>query len=350
MQKELQGTQKQVDWAVDIRNKFYDFVETINVDLTKAYKDRERMEKRGRFSKKDFYENIVKLENFKKSVMIFLEEETDATQFIKYRDVAEMNFELELEQSLKYNFFYHVIGEAITLVDEYYREDVVEETVKEETEENSTVIPENFNETIAVVEEREESIFIKIPYSKESTKLIKDNGFYWIGHCWKRRINTTFNGDVIDRMAEVGNGLLSIGYGIKFESESFLEVKNKAIHATYQREITNWIISKDYKGDEKFFIVWRGYNDELYKAAKSLPYAKWDKAMIVDSIYYNQVVDFASVYDFKFNSTARRLIDRQKALETDRQVVTKGDDYNVTNKLVEKLENPDEIVEDLLDD
>ena len=72
--------------------------------------------------------------------------------------------------------------------------------------------------------------------------------------------------------------------------------------------------------------------------------------MVVDLVYYNQVLDFGESYDFTFTDEARAVIDSFKAKEIDKEVISKVNKDTVANKLVDQLERPDEIEDDLLDD
>lgn len=358
---ELEGTKAQVDWALRIRKDFYSYVEDVNIDLTKVYKKKERRKKRKDEAGIKFCDDMLKLKNYEKAIRTFLDTEDRASKFIEYREILEMDFDFMFENSLKYNFFHGGMGLIIKFIDEYYVDDsdTLKLSVEKEMEDLSIIYPENFNKDIASIEDKDGAIFVTGVSGWDNKKILIDNGFYFIGRAWKRAIKKKYHGDIIDRMAELANDLLSVGYGVKIDSPNYLEIKDKAINGSYEKEVKSWIYIREQDGEDKFFISWRGYSDVYFDTARSLPYAKWTDdliastwkgAMVVDLVYYNQVLDFGESYDFTFTDEARAVIDSFKAKEIDKEVISKVDKDTVANKLVDQLERPDEIEDDLLDD
>jgi len=154
----------------------------------------------------------------------------------------------------------------------------------------------------------DDQIQILLPEKNEDfRKLIKPKGYRWSGSTWVRYINK-FNGPVEDRAAEIGHMLLAGGFPIRVYNESIRQV---AISGGYQREITRWVMRRD----SRFAIRWP-YEDDLYKEAKKLDGAKYDrthKDVTVPLENFEEVLDFARIHDFTISDGA------QEAIEAARQ-------------------------------
>lgn len=313
---ELAGSEKQVAWANTLRQKLIekfdnkeliDELDIYGIDITK--------------------EEVLQVRDY------ILENKTDARYYIDSR------------REYVYRIIEKAMDEALKSDEEKY----MERLIKEEKIE-SIVYPENRNTDVAVeIEFTKEWIKLRFDKNDDFIKLVKSLGYRWDG-VWKRRLSNT-TGSYKDRVAEVGNKLLNEGFPVMILDE---EIRNMAIAGEYEEECSRWIYGR-IKGDYKGWLAinWNGYNDSLYKRARSLPGSRWDNPSVVVRIeHYKEVEEFADLQGFKFTELARQLIEEYKTTMANISTVapTEVEGVEEVDGLEKILESNSDILEDLKDD
>lgn len=147
--------------------------------------------------------------------------------------------------------------------------------------------------------------------SKKDDKIIevcKAFGYGWKDGAWVKSIGFK-TGSAIDRAADMGNKLLGMGYPVAIDNA---EAAQKAVSASFEPECTRWILVPA-NGMGKLNIGWNERDETLYKTAKSLPKAMYDRPNVVVSIkYFREVEDFAGLYGFKLSPGAQKAIQEYK--------------------------------------
>ena len=173
--------------------------------------------------------------------------------------------------------------------------------------------------------------------------------YRWNGTVWYHDINE-FTGSAIDREAELGNELLNAGFCVEFATE---EGRNKALEGVYKEENIRWI--KWNPQEEKLAIRWERNNDKLYRAAKKLPGAKYRSgAILVSPEFFNEVLDFAQIYQFEFSKAAKDEIDiakgKMESIPTVNAAKHKEKRLDDSDEKLKSMLLKNGIIEDLVDD
>ncbi|MFE7151643.1 hypothetical protein, partial [Heyndrickxia sporothermodurans] len=211
----------------------------------------------------------------------------------------------------------------------------------------STVFPENkITNAVAEITIKDDLVSVFFEKNEDFRKIIKGLGYVWSGSSWGKKIEET-TGAAKERAAELGNALLNAGFPIMILEEKILR---NAIEGNFEPECTNWIYRRI--GKDLLAINWKGYNDKLYQKARSLPGAKWDSpSVVVNVAHYNEVEEFADLYNFKFTEDAKKLINEYKEQIQKVEVVkpAKVEKEEQKDGLEKILESSDEILDDLKD-
>lgn len=317
----LQGTEKQIAWAEKIRQDLIaQFDELTDRDIkrfSRTYEDYEKI-------RSLTIDEIMAVKHY------ILENRTAATYFInnRYDDV--------------YGYIAREYKEALKT-----DEEKAEETLLLEIKQESTVFPdEKKTNAVAEIFVFQDRVKVQFEKNEEFRKIAKSLGYTWNGSEWEKRISET-TGSAEDRAAELGNKLLNAGFPICIFDE---EVRQKAIEGDFEPECHRWIYHQ--KNTKKFAIRWQGWNDTLYKRAKSLPGARWDSGHMLVGVEHHEIVEeFAELYSFKFTEAAQKLIEQYKEQMKDVEVVTpiKVEEKFEKDGLKEILESEATVLDDLKD-
>lgn len=321
---ELQGTEKQVSWAVRIRDELIERFNKIEQF------DMEEWHKYGDFE--DFTSDDVKRIKY-----YILKTKTKASFYINNRHL--------IQRGSMESILYAYKDEALKS-DEEIQQDLMEKQLMEELKHEATVFPEN-KVTNAVVEIVVKDDVVEVIFEKNEDfrKLVRSLGYTWDGK-WIKKIKET-TGSAEERAAELGNKLLNAGFPICILDE---DVRHNAIHGVFEPEHKRWIYRR--VDIDKFAISWNRREEDLFHLVKTLPGARWDNpSMLVSVAHYEAVEEFADLYDFRFTKAARKMIDEYKKSLENIEVVkpTKVVEKDRKDGLKEILESSDEIIDDLKD-
>lgn len=319
---ELVGTEKQVDWALRIRNEWLGWIDNMY--------------------KKDLDETVVikciysddysfRLGDAVNAVEDIVVNETDVAVFIDYREIYNDATVYKLvERSKK---LAKKKEEESNLLDELAKALIVKDVG-------------NDNDYVEIIPHGAE---IRLKYKRDDDvrREVKDRGFTWNGNAWVKEI-TKYTGSIEDRMADIANRLLELDYNVAVFDET---AREKAISGSFEPEQDRLIwLSKDEK---KLILEWFGYYDDVYSASRKISGSRWDfdyKYVTVPSRNYKQVVDFSNEYGFIFTDAANEFVEKMMELElnalTEVEVAEK-----VERKTGRDLDNPDtSVIDDLKDE
>ena len=274
---ELIGTEKQVIWASQIRRGYIKNMDE-RVDAAKDYPGKEN--------------DLAIYAHFRSNTR-------DAIFWIDNRHLAAT--ELLAEYMKRYE---EELARMTQELDE--KNDAAAIAAKAE----STLMPEN-PVTCAVCEvkiegsESEGCISLYANKDEKFRMLVKSKEYEWKDRAWRREIRLR-NGPVEDRAAEIVNALLLAGFPVLVFDE---EIRRKAVSADFEPEKKRWITYDVKLGRLTIFFE---RNDDVYSAAKSLPFSRWERgqgAVSAPLSSRNAVLDFAAAYDFSISPKAQRMLD-----------------------------------------
>lgn len=314
---DLEGTQKQITWAITLRQNF----------ITKAT---------AYFTSDPFF--IYKYEEQlfadKEMLMQFIYSNYTTAKF--WIDSRDERIDLTLRQ---------MYADFLKKKEEIKNRDVVDEIREQEA--RLTAQPhKKKKDGIVILEKHAYSIVAKYVRDSKFCEIVKSKLFKWDGEFWKKEIDE-FSGSADERISEVGNLLLNAGFTVRFPNE---EAMQNAVSGTFNLECRRRI---KYTETQKFRILWDLYDESLYTTAKSIPGAKWNNGgMEVPVEFYQETEDFAETMKFKFSTAAQKAIEDFKNQEST-FLKKKVASYPVATDLTENLEKSLKqygIIEDLKDD
>jgi hypothetical protein len=170
---------------------------------------------------------------------------------------------------------------------------------------------EPISEIIASIRVQAQTISIFYPEYKEELRLILKGLFYtwhkpirYQDRCWQRSILTR-NGLLEDRLIELCYKLLEVNFIIDLP-ENYNNLIDKILSGDYHEEQTRWILAHD---TELLAIDYNRKKENYYHQARLLPNSHYDKPyVVIKSIYYDQIIDFASLYNFSITEKAMEIL------------------------------------------
>jgi len=320
---ELTGTEKQVAWAITLRDQL------IN-KFNKAMNDEDYMEYVIRFNPRNQH---ITREDMIKIIDYIIENETDAKFYIDTRFWKLDEFVLKYKK------------DALRPKEEVE----MEKELLQEIEKEALIVPENaITNSIARIVYENNEIVVTFEKNDKFIEIVKKLGYKWINGAWRKEITNT-TGTATERIAELGNKLLAAGFPVKIYDHI---AREKAINADYEPEHTRWIYLRTSGKYEGWLVIkWQGRNDSLYQIARKLSGSKWDNGVVVKVEYFEEVEEFARLYDFKFTDAALKAIQEYKeAYQNSVTTVEKPKETESRDGLKEILESSTEILDDLKDD
>ena len=240
------------------------------------------------------------------------------------------------------------------LIDKFYEEIVSVElnAVRDNAdagEDPTIVCPENeVSKDIAHVYVLDGDVVVRSPKNDTIRNTVKAHGLRWDSEYQVWRLSMDImNGNVEDRIAEIGNALLSEGVIVKIEDES---LRTRAVNGEFEQRTERWIITdKEYN----IRIYWE-YNPSLYARIKALPGARYeDGGVTVKARYFAEIRDFADLNDFKISPGAEKLLSKaeQADLEKARTTIKKAEKAAPKTKDVKEIMSSSrDVLDDLRDE
>ena len=316
----LEGTQKQIVWASDLRDGVLQRVDK-NFDLIKEVLDA------GGYKDEDTQARAVRyMHDVFPAFSEFVNTLTSASWWIDNRDID----------------FNAIMRKAETWV----HMDMGVDKQAEAEASPLLVKPETQNHT-SFVRISTEGRTVSADYAKNAKfqEIVRDGlDYQWRGGVWQKRFSDLDS--VTDREAELGNKLLAAGFTVLFASEAG---RDKAISGEYTYEAKRRI----YLIDKKFKLYWEYGNDTMYNRAKQLRTAKWDSGMgrmSVSLSAFAELEDFAEINRFVLSPEAKAAIQAEKDKIAKAATVKVKEKQKEKDTLKEILNSSKEVLTDLLDD
>jgi hypothetical protein len=172
-----------------------------------------------------------------------------------------------------------------------------------------TLRPETaVSETIAVVAITGDLVTVTFSERRDDFRqIVKDNGFAWTDGRWTRKTGLT-TGAPADRAAEVAIDLLAAGFVVRVLDDG---ARAKAIAGEYAPEILRWVAKRtggEYDG--WFSLSWERDAEEVYQAARKVPGSRWAKPnVVIPAAQFEAVIDIADEFGFALTPGAQALVD-----------------------------------------
>jgi len=181
------------------------------------------------------------------------------------------------------------------------------------------------SKTIADIKQNKKTITISFREKNDKfKKIVKDYGYRW-DSIWVKNISFKTE-NIEDRIAEIGHSLLFAGFSVRIMNSV---IRKKVVDGNFKQEHTRWISILCDKPNY-FYISWN-YLDNMYDAAKQITSSVYHKPGILVSIeHFEEVLDFAETYKFRFSQTAEKLIERGKLNESIATIVLLQEKTKVT--------------------
>lgn len=327
---ELEGTERQIAWAIRLRDAR---IEVINKIFKSLQED-------------EFNKDI------KESLEILFETD-DSDKLLEYLSM----FEEELLSNTKSTFFIENRLYSIFELLENQADRIINyENIKEDEYIKNQIVKENTVEPIVIkyegtvnIEIVGETIEAYYEYNEIFIETVKKLSFKWDNDkkCWFRKTNE-LTGNYIDRAAELANKLLNLGFRVSIPEK---EIKEKAIKGTYERECNRWIIADKEKN--KLKIKWYGDSENLYSISKKVYLGRWvNGAVITDISKYEKIEEFAQMYDCNISQESKKLIEQYKkeSENIEKVDVVEVEEVKEKNGLEDILNSGREILDDLVDE
>ncbi len=187
-----------------------------------------------------------------------------------------------------------------------------------------TLRPETaVSETIAVVATTADSVAVSFPERRDDFRaVVKGRGFAWTDGRWLRKIGPT-TGTSEDRAAEVANALLTAGFVVRVLDDG---ARVKAVSGEFAPEQTRWVHCS--KNDE-FLLAWprdAPENETIYSAARKIPGSRWAKPyVVVPAVQFEAVLDLAAEFGFSIAPAAEDLVGAAREARAAALVVKPGE-------------------------
>lgn len=163
--------------------------------------------------------------------------------------------------------------------------------------------------------------------------LVKSMNMTWDGESWFRKLNER-TGQFKDRAGELGNVLLREGFTVCILDN---EARKNAIEGNFIKECKRWF--RKCKDKEQIIASWEyTENRDIFNNIMKIPSAKYkNRAVYLDPLYYEEIIDFAEIYNFSITHDADMLLKSRR------------DTFNKISK-VDVQSPPDDVESDKLRD
>lgn len=231
---------------------------------------------------------------------------------------------------------------------------IFREEVKEQEKEERISEPDDIE--VASPENKATNVVAEISGDENEVKIVSDKdenvieiarkmGYKWRDGAWRLTM-TGRMGKPEDRIVETGNRLLSAGVPIKISKD----LLKKAIDGDYKPHIRKWITSDGVK----LYISWERKLD-YYDEAKKIPSARWKSGvgMEVKPDYFEEIREFARLYDFAIFEKAENVLEKAEEKAKGVRIVKPRHKEDADDKkadLKDIMKSSRDILDDLRDD
>lgn len=299
---ELEGSQKQIEWAMSIRQQFLDIIE----DLSEAMNKEMDKSIEANPDKADKYEKIRTeyTEKFNKSTM-YISEQTKAKFFIDDRDEFGKCIP---DTTLKTVAAY---ADAYDKEHDPFEIEAKEEVKRKQVEVHPEAVRHDTNVTLKV-----EAGDVRL-YSEYDSNLVDiihglDFLMSWsrAERAWEYKIYKPC-GSPESVIAEIGNKLLENGYIVTFPDS---EIAEMATSGDFEKYKINAVFGSE-KDDKVLLVQFNRNDDEMQMQLLSIRGAKMSckDTVKINVSHYNELMEIAEENDFVITPAASKCIEKYKA-------------------------------------
>lgn len=292
----LTGSEKQVNWAVQLRHEFIRQVEEFRQNLTRTYEQAAATHPELAEKHAEVYRQNMDISG--RTLSAILAGRTAASWWIENRDRGFLRV-LQKESQMS------------EILDSAPAASVPDDTAAKA---EATVTPEECSRPGAVeVSCQDGRVALRYVKDEAFREVVRGLRYTWDGgrREWAR-VLTKFNGTPEDRAAEAANALLRAGFAVTIYDDA---IRDKAVRADYEPECDRWVMRRT--GDEhtgKLAIRWPKGDQALYDAARKIHGSKWSNPDVVVPVdFWPEVLDFAECNGFRVSDGARQAIDEYEA-------------------------------------
>lgn len=201
-------------------------------------------------------------------------------------------------------------------------------------------------ETIVHLDAEPNVVYVYFTERREEFRLlVRSLGYRWDGYSWRRTMSPA-TGTSMDRAAETGYKLLSAGFIVRTSSD----LASKIMAADYEPEQTRWIMARTTGKHAGWFSLSWSRAEDFYRRARKIVASRYDSPnVVVPAEQYEQVLDFAETYDFKFSPGATALVQKAQA-EREQAIVVMLQAMKASEPKPTKPDGPITVNPELLDD
>lgn len=308
---ELIGTEKQVPYAVVLRNRIINRYERKMEDWDEDSNEEGEPDE-NLYDADEPDEELPVYVNTMELVRVTKEELADAMNYMLF---FEANAGFWINRCIGDNTFKHIIQ---TYRDYKIRKSDDFDEINKELRIKLTAVPKCGNKKPGTVElnYQNENKVILATYIRDYDFVRIVKGLYYRrGGCtWYKDI-TEYTGPIDDCAAELGNRLLMAGFTVRFMTE---KSKQAALSGTFTPENDRWIkYNSELSG---LSLIWHTPDNELFHKALKLPGAQRKRGIVsVKMEFYREVQDFAEVNGFSISCMAQKKI--EKYIETEKHLM-----------------------------
>jgi len=185
----------------------------------------------------------------------------------------------------------------------------------------STLRPETaVVEMPAEVKIADSTVRVRLPARDDRFReIVRAAGFSWGNDAWERAFNPAKT-DVRDRAAEIASRLLAGGFVVQITDDV---IREKTASGSYAPEKTRCVAKLASGKHNGWFAISWARSEDFYKAARKIAGSRYDKPfVVVPPTSFDEVVDFAQMYDFGLTAGAQAVVDEQKRIREDSLVVS----------------------------
>jgi len=276
---ELTGTEKQSAWAVRIRS------EHLNASSERV-------------------EASAATPETKMAFMDWLLGQTAASWWIDKRDESALSLMTEFAK--------------------FHKKSAIDKTDETAVKAEATIRPENPSIEIPTeIKVRGNQVGVFLPVKNDKLREILKSEHYIWDDGWRRAYNLVKT-DITDRAAEIASKLLAAGFVVQILDTA---IREKVISGNYASEITRWITmltgGTHYQTHAGWFSISWGRNEDFYQAARKIAGSRYVKpCVVVPPSNYDEVLDFAQMYDFNLTAGAESIVAAQKEIRASALVVS----------------------------
>jgi hypothetical protein len=148
-------------------------------------------------------------------------------------------------------------------------------------------------------------------------EVVKSLGYAWKEEVWKRKIGP-FAGIPEDRAIELGYALLANGFIVCIDES----LSTRIVTGSFEPEQTRWVSKLAVGNYAGWFAIRWGKGEDYYNAARKIEDSRYNSPnVVVPPEQFEQLLDFASRYDFKLSDGAQSIAQQAREAKESMLVV-----------------------------